>query len=70
MAARAEVVADPALAKHAMGLLLKKFPQMASLAEEVKPEEVAIVKLTPRVVSVIDYALGFGHTDLVEVDSP
>jgi nitroimidazol reductase NimA-like FMN-containing flavoprotein (pyridoxamine 5'-phosphate oxidase superfamily) len=70
MAARAEVVADPALAKHAMGLLLKKFPQMASLAEEVKPEEVAIVKLTPRVISVIDYELGFGHTDLLEVESP
>ena len=67
MAATADILTNPSQIKRPMGLLLKKFPQMARIAEAVKPEEVAIIKLTPVFISVIDYERGFGHADLVEV---
>jgi hypothetical protein len=30
-----------------------------------KPGDVRIFRLTPTVISVLDYSKGFGHTDLV-----
>lgn len=30
------------------------------------PEEVALFRVVPEVVSVLDYAKGFGHSDIVE----
>ena len=30
-----------------------------------KPEEVSIFRVTPTVISVLDYTKGFAHTDLV-----
>jgi hypothetical protein len=32
------------------------------------PNDVAIFRLTPEIVSVLDYSLGFGHADLVACD--
>jgi hypothetical protein len=32
-----------------------------------QPEEIAVYRVLPKVVSVLDYAKGFGHTDLVSV---
>jgi hypothetical protein len=29
------------------------------------PDEVRIFRVTPEVISVLDYSKGFGHTDLV-----
>jgi hypothetical protein len=29
------------------------------------PEQVALFRIVPEVVSVLDYTKGFGHTDLV-----
>jgi hypothetical protein len=29
------------------------------------PEQVALFRITPIVISVLDYGKGFGHTDLV-----
>jgi hypothetical protein len=29
------------------------------------PDEVRIFRVTPKVISVLDYTKGFGHTDLV-----
>jgi hypothetical protein len=31
------------------------------------PEEVRIFRVTPTVISVLDYSKGFGHTDLVSI---
>ena len=43
--------------------MIKKFPQAADFA---MPEEtIAIFKITPTVISVLDYSKGFGHTDTV-----
>lgn len=66
MAARAQPVTDPAEADKAMGLLMRKYPEQASMPLPMpKPSDVAIFRLTPTVISVLDYTLGFAHTDLV-----
>ena len=66
MGATATVVDDPADAKRALQLLKKKFSEMASMSAD-DLDETAIVKVTPKIISVIDYERGFGHTDLVRV---
>jgi len=45
-------------------LMLRKFPQILqyALTEE---KGVFLVRITPEVISVLDYRKGFGHTDLV-----
>lgn len=68
MAARAEAVVDPAEAQHALHLLMSKYPEQKSLPSSLSmpgPDDVRIFKLTPTVISVLDYTKGFGHTDLV-----
>jgi nitroimidazol reductase NimA-like FMN-containing flavoprotein (pyridoxamine 5'-phosphate oxidase superfamily) len=68
MAARAEPVVDPAEAQEALRLLMAKYPEQKSLPSSLsmpKPGDVRIFRLTPTVISVLDYTKGFGHTDLV-----
>ena len=46
-------------------LMAKKFPK---LTEFDMPEgALAFFKVTPKVISILDYSKGFGHTDLVTV---
>lgn len=66
MAARAVAVTDPAEAEKAIALLMARYPeQKASGLTVPKPSEVRLIRLTPTVISLLDYAKGFGHTDLV-----
>jgi PPOX class probable F420-dependent enzyme len=66
MAARAVAVDDPAEAQKALGLLLQRYPEQESLPLPMPtPEDVRLFRVTPTVISVLDYAKGFGHTDLV-----
>jgi PPOX class probable F420-dependent enzyme len=66
MAARAHVVRDPDEAEKALRMLMLKYPPQGGLPLPMpKPEEVRIFRVTPTVVSVLDYTKGFGHTDLV-----
>jgi len=60
----AQVVKDQKEFQRALKLMTKKYPQMAELGEE-DMKDMAIVKVTPKVFSVLDYTRGFGHTDLV-----
>ena len=62
-AADAEVLKGRDDVRHAAALLARKFPQWGT----VPPEDVAFVKIVPRVISILDYTQGFGHTDLVRV---
>ena len=64
MAARAQVVVDPTEAEQALRLLLRKYPPQDALPLPT-PADVRIFRVTPVVISVLDYAQGFGHTDLV-----
>lgn len=44
-------------------LMAEKFPQSANF--EMPQAALAVFKITPKVISVLDYSKGFGHTDLV-----
>jgi hypothetical protein len=43
-----------------------KYPQQASIPLPMPtPGDVRIFRVTPNLISVLDYAKGFAHTDLV-----
>ncbi len=66
MAARAQAVSDASEAEKALRLLMLKYPQQKTLPLPMPaPADVRIFRLTPTVISVLDYSKGFGHTDLV-----
>lgn len=66
MAARATVVVDPTEGEKALRLLMRKYPPQDSLPLPLPtPADVRIFRVTPTVISVLDYSKGFGHTDLV-----
>jgi nitroimidazol reductase NimA-like FMN-containing flavoprotein (pyridoxamine 5'-phosphate oxidase superfamily) len=66
MAARAERVTDRDEAAKVLSLLPLKYPEQTELPVAMPtPEDVAIFRVTPTVISVLDYSRGFGHTDLV-----
>jgi len=66
MAAHAQVVTDPKEGEKALRLLMQKYPVQDSLPLPMPtPEDVRIFRVTPTVISVLDYSKGFGHTDLV-----
>ncbi len=66
MAAHAQAVVDAAEGEKALRLLMLKYPQQDSLPLPMpKFADVRVFRLTPTVISVLDYSKGFGHTDLV-----
>jgi nitroimidazol reductase NimA-like FMN-containing flavoprotein (pyridoxamine 5'-phosphate oxidase superfamily) len=66
MAARAQRVTDAAEAEKVLRLLVQKYPQQQSFPLPMpKAEDVSIFRVTPIVISVLDYSKGFAHTDLV-----
>jgi nitroimidazol reductase NimA-like FMN-containing flavoprotein (pyridoxamine 5'-phosphate oxidase superfamily) len=66
MAARAQAVTDREEASKVLRMLPLKYPEQASLPIAMpNPEDVRIFRVTPTVISVLDYSKGFGHTDLV-----
>ena len=49
-------------------MLPLKYPDAPPVIAQMKmpaPEDVALFRVVPAIVSVLDYAKGFGHTDLV-----
>lgn len=57
---------DPEEGEKALRLLMQKYPVQDSLPLPMPtPEDVRIFRVTPTVISVLDYSKGFGHTDLV-----
>lgn len=67
MAARAQAVEDRAEAARILGMFPLKYPDPSAPPPlpMPTPDEVRIFRVTPVVISVIDYSKGFGHTDLV-----
>jgi nitroimidazol reductase NimA-like FMN-containing flavoprotein (pyridoxamine 5'-phosphate oxidase superfamily) len=67
MAARAQAVVDREEAMKVLRMLPLKYPeQKVPLPMPMPgPEDVRIFRVTPTVISVLDYSKGFGHTDLV-----
>ncbi len=66
MAARAQAVDDRAEAEKVLRMLPLKYPEAQPLPMKMpSPDEIRIFRLSPLVISVLDYTKGFGHTDLV-----
>jgi hypothetical protein len=59
-------VIDPIEAGNVLRMLPLKYPAQISLPGPMPgADDVRIFRVTPTVISVLDYSLGFGHTDLV-----
>lgn len=68
MAARAHRVTDRDEALKVLRMLPLKYPDAPPTTAQMKmpePEEVALFRVVPEIISVLDYARGFAHTDLV-----
>jgi nitroimidazol reductase NimA-like FMN-containing flavoprotein (pyridoxamine 5'-phosphate oxidase superfamily) len=67
MAAHATPVLDTKDVQKVLGMLMARYPeQQGSLPLPMpSPSDVRIFKVTPTVISVLDYTKGFAHTDLV-----
>ncbi len=66
MAGHAKPVTDRAEAEKVLHLLPQKYPKDLQLPLPMPtPDDVALFRITPTVISVLDYTKGFGHTDLV-----
>ena len=57
---------DPAEAEKALRLLMSKYPEQNSIPLPMPTAaDVRIFRVTPTLISVLDYSKGFAHTDLV-----
>ena len=68
MAARAHRVIDRAEAEKVIGMLPLKYPDAPPATAQMAmpaPEDVALFRVVPEIISVLDYTKGFAHTDLV-----
>lgn len=68
MAARARRVIDRDEAAKVLRMLPLKYPDAPATMAQLKmpaPEEVALFRVVPEIISVLDYTQGFAHTDLV-----
>ncbi|MGE5170153.1 MAG: pyridoxamine 5'-phosphate oxidase family protein [Rudaea sp.] len=66
MAAHAHAVDDRAEADKVLRMLPLKYPDAPPLPMKMpSPDEIRLFRVTPTVISVLDYSRGFGHTDLV-----
>ena len=65
---RAERITNPQEVAQASQLMFEKFPQIARYAP-AELEDIVLFRITPEVISVLDYRKGFGHSDLVKLRS-
>ena len=67
MAARPHRVSDRAEAEKVIRMLPLKYPDAPPAIAQMKmpaPEEVALFRVVPEIIPVLDNAKGFAHTDL------
>ena len=66
MAAHAKPVTDRTEAEKVLRMLPLKYPDAPPLPIKMpSPDEIRLFRVTPKIISVLDYSKGFGHTDLV-----
>ena len=66
IAARAAVTTDPGEREHATEIFYKRYPEY-KIMPPPDPAALPLLRITPEIVSILDYSKGFGHTDLVKV---
>jgi nitroimidazol reductase NimA-like FMN-containing flavoprotein (pyridoxamine 5'-phosphate oxidase superfamily) len=68
MAARAQKVVDRDVAMKVLQMMPAKYPDQTTLPVAMPtPDDVCIFRVTPTVISVLDFSKGFGHADLVSL---
>lgn len=60
------LVRDPTENENIRKLIFKKFQQVAQYASSGSVD-VALFRITPTVVSILDYRKGVGHTEFVTI---
>lgn len=66
MAGRARRIIDPAEMEKVLPMIMARYPEQKALnLPTPSPSDIALFAIEPVVISVLDYAKGFGHTDLV-----
>jgi Pyridoxamine 5'-phosphate oxidase len=65
MAAHAQPVLEREEASKVLHILPLKYPEQVNLPPMPTPDDVRIFRVTPTIISVLDYSKGFEHTDLV-----
>ena len=68
IAAVAEEVTTKGELENVGKLMLQRFPQIREL-EMPGEDAFKMFRLRPRIISVLDYGEGFGHTEMVSVDA-
>ncbi len=68
LAGRVKVVENPGEIEQVSKILLARYPEYRPMPSP-DPAHVPMLRITPEVVSILDYSKGFGHTDLVRVTS-
>jgi nitroimidazol reductase NimA-like FMN-containing flavoprotein (pyridoxamine 5'-phosphate oxidase superfamily) len=66
IAARAVETTDPGEREHVQEILLKRYPEY-KIMPPPDPASMPLLRITPEVVSLLDYSKGFGHADLLKV---
>jgi pyridoxine/pyridoxamine 5'-phosphate oxidase len=66
MGGQARVLARSDDIQHASRLLARRFEAMRGLSAE-DLAQMAFVRVTPRVIALLDYTRGFGHSELLSV---
>ncbi len=66
IAATAAVVTDQGEIDHAAQIILHRYPEY-KVMPPLDPKAVPTMRLTPEIVSILDYSKGFAHSNLVRV---
>lgn len=67
MAGHAEILQAPAEIAHAVACLRGRYPQLNQWVPTNLAEDIALLKIVPLMVTVLDYQEGFGHTEQVSM---
>lgn len=67
---RARRVTDQTEAARVGELMFKRFPQIADFVKVSEDWDMALFRIDAEVISVLDYAKGFGHTELFKLPTP
>ncbi|HEY8102234.1 MAG TPA: pyridoxamine 5'-phosphate oxidase family protein [Burkholderiaceae bacterium] len=67
MGCLAEILGDSDEIRRATGCMIKRFPQVIEWLDSGQASEAVFLKITPQIISILNYEKGFGHTNLVTV---
>jgi hypothetical protein len=66
MAGRVAEVQDRDEIEHVAEIMYRRYPEY-KVVPRPDPAVIPLMRLTPEIVSILDYSQGFGHTDLVRI---